>query len=205
MFIQPKHTSLFWLSIFTIAYIGATTAYALVQGNDEFLYYIGVLCLLIFGTFTAHKKIHYSRALLWALSLWGLAHLAGGLIAVPSHWEIHGDRNVLYSLWLWPGKLKYDQLVHTYGFAVTTWLVWQTLCGIIHGRYQRRLHPTFGLLLVCATASMGFGAINEVVEFIATLTLAETNVGGYTNTGWDLVANLFGATIAALIIKIRHL
>ncbi|MFV1996026.1 MAG: hypothetical protein ACC661_11380 [Verrucomicrobiales bacterium] len=47
---------------------------------------------------------------------------------------------------------------------------------------------------------MGFGALNEVVEFVATLTLPNTNVGGYVNTGWDLVANLLGCALAALII-----
>jgi hypothetical protein len=47
---------------------------------------------------------------------------------------------------------------------------------------------------------MGFGAANEVVEFIATITLPGTNVGGYENTGWDLVANLVGCLLAALSI-----
>ncbi len=28
----------------------------------------------------------------------------------------------------------------------------------------------------------------------------ETNVGGYRNTGWDLVANLAGVSVAALLI-----
>jgi hypothetical protein len=39
--------------------------------------------------------------------------------------------------------------------------------------------------------------VNEVVEFVATLLIPETNVGGYRNTGWDLVSNLIGATTAA--------
>jgi hypothetical protein len=49
---------------------------------------------------------------------------------------------------------------------------------------------------------MGFGAANEVVEFLATLALPETNVGGYENTGWDLVANVVGCVIAALLISV---
>jgi len=36
-----------------------------------------------------------------------------------------------------------------------------------------------------------------VVEFAATLAMPETNVGGYVNTGWDLVSNMTGATLAA--------
>jgi hypothetical protein len=43
--------------------------------------------------------------------------------------------------------------------------------------------------------------LNEVVEFIAVLTIPNTNVGGYENTGWDLVANLVGASTAVLMIR----
>jgi hypothetical protein len=52
-------------------------------------------------------------------------------------------------------------------------------------------------MVLCAAAGLGFGALNEVVEFVATLLIPETNVGGYRNTGWDLVSNLIGATTAA--------
>jgi hypothetical protein len=48
---------------------------------------------------------------------------------------------------------------------------------------------------------MGFGALNEVIEFIAVLTIPHTNVGGYINTGWDLVFNLLGALTAAAAIR----
>ncbi len=49
---------------------------------------------------------------------------------------------------------------------------------------------------------MGLGALNESVEFIATITIPETNVGGCLNTGWDLVANAVGATLAAVVIAV---
>ena len=65
--------------------------------------------------------------------------------------------------------------------------------------------PTLGLLIICGTSSMGYGALNEVIEFIATVFIPETNVGGYTNTSWDLVANLLGAIFATIIIKLRNL
>ena len=55
-------------------------------------------------------------------------------------------------------------------------------------------------MVLAATAGMGLGALNEVVEFAATLLVPETNVGGYLNTGWDLVANTTGATTAAVLI-----
>jgi hypothetical protein len=46
--------------------------------------------------------------------------MAGGLIAVPESWPINGEHRVLYSLWLIPDVLKYDHVVHAYGFGVTT-------------------------------------------------------------------------------------
>ena len=46
--------------------------------------------------------------------------------------------------------------------------------------------------------------LNEMIEFIATLTIPETNVGGYNNTGWDLVFNLIGCALAAIIIRQGH-
>jgi hypothetical protein len=47
---------------------------------------------------------------------------------------------------------------------------------------------------------MGLGAVNEVIEFAAVLLLPNTNVGGYMNTGWDLVANMVGSLVAAVLI-----
>jgi hypothetical protein len=46
---------------------------------------------------------------------------------------------------------------------------------------------------MAAIAGMGLGALNEIVEFIAVLTLPETGVGGYVNTSLDLTANTIGA------------
>jgi hypothetical protein len=103
---------------------------------------------------------------------------------------------VLYDLWLIPARLKYDQLVHALGFAVTTWACWEALRRALSDR-----RPRTGPLVLCAAAGMGFGALNEVVEFVAVLVLPETNVGGYESTGWDLVSNLVGSIAAALAIR----
>lgn len=45
---------------------------------------------------------------------------------------------------------------------------------------------------------MGLGALNEVVEFVATLVQPQSNVGGYRNTGFDLVFNMLGSGVVAL-------
>jgi len=43
---------------------------------------------------------------------------------------------------------------------------------------------------------------DKVVKFAATRLMPQTTVGGYVNTGWDLMSNLAGATTAAVGIRI---
>lgn len=193
--------------LFTAAYLLPAAVATVTRGNDEFLLYVLVMAALIGGIWTVHRRVRLSVGLLWCLTLWGLLHMAGGLLAIPADWPHNaGDAPpVLYNLWFVSGALKYDQVVHAYGFAVTTWLCWQALRAAMAaqaGRPREAVVPTFGLMLLCAAGGMGFGALNEVVEFIATLTLPQTNVGGYVNTGWDLVANAVGATLAAVLIGV---
>lgn len=172
---------------------------ALAGGNAEFLFYILVMGVLIGLVVWMLRRVPLSVGLMWCLSVWGLLHMAGGLVPVPAAWPIHGDQRVLYSLWLIPDALKYDHIVHAFGFGTTTWLGWQA----VRARWPDA-RPTFGPIALCALAALGCGALNEVVEFIATLTLPNTNVGGYINTGWDLVANTVGAIIAAAAIRIAY-
>ena len=197
-----KTRSLWPVATFTFAYLVAASAGALVLGNGEFLLYIAVMLLLLGVVWCVHRSIEITNSALWALSLWGLAHMAGGLVPAPAAWPIDGDIRVLYSVWLIPDRLKYDQVVHAYGFAVTTWVCWQGIRAAIRHRGGDAA-PTFGLMVLAATSGMGLGALNEIVEFAATLLVPETNVGGYLNTGWDLVANSVGATTAATIICLR--
>jgi uncharacterized membrane protein len=189
---------------FTAAYLLAAVAGSLAAGNKEFVFYIVVMLVLIGAIGLVHRRVGLSAGLLWALTLWGLLHMAGGLVPVPSHWPYNPPNAVLYSLWLVPDLLKYDQLVHAYGFAVTTWLCWQALSAGVRDPDGGPLRPRAGVLTLCAAGGMGFGAFNEVIEFIATLTMPNTNVGGYLNTGWDLVANLIGSVAAALLIRWRN-
>lgn len=172
---------------------------ALSSGNQEFLFYIIVMLVLIGVVWSVHRSVGLTPGALWGLSLWGLLHLAGGLLVAPAGWPVNAESRVLYTLWLIPDRLKYDHVVHAYGFGVTTWVCWQGLRAAIRRRAGTAV-PSVGLMVLSATAGLGFGALNEVVEFVATLLVPETNVGGYRNTGWDLVANLLGATVAVTLI-----
>ncbi len=189
------------VALFTSVYLVGALITAVQVSNYEFLLYIGVVVLMIGVVWVVHGRVALTSGALWCLSIWGLAHMAGGLVVVPESWPVMGTNRVLYSLWLIPDRLKYDHLVHAYGFGVTTWVCWQGIRAALGGQPQR-VRPTPGLMVLCAAAGLGFGALNEVIEFAATLLVPETNVGGYLNTGWDLVANLFGATVAVTAIWI---
>lgn len=198
---REQAASLMPVGVFTVAYMILATLAAFMRGNQEFIFYIAVVVVLIGAVLLVHRRVCLSQAALWALSLWGLAHMMGGLVPVPEGWPINGDVRVLYSLWLVPGRLKYDHIVHAYGFGVTTWVCWQGMRSVVR-QFTPRVVPTFGLMILAAAAGLGFGALNEVVEFAATLLVPETNVGGYVNTGWDLVSNTCGATVAAVLIYV---
>ena len=188
--------NIFFVGAFTLLYLATATVASLVLGNLEFLYYIAVIVILGVIALVVDRRVHLPQSVLWALSLWGLLHMIGGIVPLPSGLPFHGTKPVFYSLWIIPDVLKYDQLVHAYGFGVATWLCF--LC--LEGAMQKRIQPTVGLLALCVFAGMGLGAMNEIIEFIAVLMIPETNVGGYENTGWDLVSNAVGAVIAALLL-----
>lgn len=178
-------------------YVLVALPYAWARANHEFLIYVAVLVIVGALVLVLHRRVGLHSASIWGLVLWGALHLAGGLVLVRHLGIESGGDDVLYALWLVPDRLRYDQVVHMFGFGLCTWLCWQAV--------RVRLddpRPSFGLLLLCALASMGLGAVNEVVEFVAVLSLPETGVGGYVNTGWDLVFNAIGATLAAVAIAV---
>lgn len=192
------------LAIFTGGYLMMAFVSAFVRGNREFVFYIITMLILIAVVLLIHRRMPLKLSQLWALSIWGLAHMAGGLWPIPSDWLIGDGQPVLYSLWLIPSWLKYDQLIHAYGFGITTWICWHGLRQHLASRSKSPVFPSYGLLTLAAASGMGFGALNEVIEFIAVLTIPHTNVGGYINTGWDLVFNLLGALTAAAAIRWHH-
>jgi hypothetical protein len=180
---------------FTLLYLIVGLNASLTGGNWEFVVYITVVAGLGLLVLAIRRRAGFTYGLLWALSIWGLLHVIGGLVPVPHDWPIAGTKRVFYSWWIIPGLLKYDNPVHAYGMGVATWACWQGLRTATGLRT-----PTAGTLAIAALAGIGLGALNEVVEFIATLFL-DTNVGGYRNTGFDLIYNTVGAVIAAYVIR----
>jgi hypothetical protein len=190
------------LVLVTGAYLLPAIVAAFWTRNGEFIFYSAVIVIQAALVIVANRHCGFSQPVLWGLCLWGLAHMVGGLVPVPESWPINGPIRVVYSWWIIPNRLKYDQVIHAYGFAVMTFVCWQGLAALVRDLQPgRSLRPNFGALLLCIAASTGFGALNEVIEFVATLLVPKTNVGGYVNTGWDLVSNLAGAITAAIWIR----
>lgn len=185
--------------LFNLLYLIPFTVYYISARNYEFLWYIGVTIFFLVLILATLSRTGFDDLLLWGLSLWGFLHMAGGGIRIGG--------TVLYGLTLIPfiedGEmtiLKFDQLVHFFGFGVATLAGFQLLRPMLTG-VQRR--GVLYFLLICI--GMGLGALNEMVEFAAVLTFPETGVGGYINTCLDLVSNALGAAAAVLLIRGRYL
>lgn len=182
------------VALFTLAYVAGFTVFFLGIGNYEFIVYILTMAGLIALVGLSLQVAEYPPAMLWALSFWGLAHMAGGGVPVGG--------SVLYNLHLVPlietGEvfvLKYDQLVHAYGFGVAAWLLHHLLL-----RHFPETRGTATAVFYPLLGAMGLGALNEMIEFSAVLLVPDTNVGGYINTALDLVFNTLGAAIAMVLI-----
>lgn len=198
-------TKLLALALFTAAYMLGFGAYALLNGNREFIFYGVVMLVLIALVFFMHTRVSLSPFVLWGLSVWGLLHMAGGTVPIPREFLASlvppdGVGNVLYNFRPFTWFPKYDQIVHAYGFCFASLAAWEGVRAASGGA----LKPTFGVLVGVVCMGMGLGALNEVVEFIAVLTIPDTNVGGYMNTGWDLVSNFVGCLIAAAGLGAAH-
>ena len=89
----------------------------------------------------------------------------------------------LYEIILFPVSktyniFRYDQFVHMVGFGVATLVVYQLLKPLLKDNREKWT----ALSIVIVMAGLGVGALNEIVEFLATVILPETGVGGYINT-----------------------
>lgn len=186
------------VAFFTVTYVTGFTIWFFAIGNFEFVVYVATMLGLMLLVGLSLEKAAYPVPMLWALSIWGLLHMAGG--GVP----INGS--VLYNLVLVPivqsgeiAILKFDQLVHAYGFGVTALVLHHVLT-----RHFPDVQGTATALVFPALGAMGLGAVNEMIEFSAVLLVPDTNVGGYINTALDLCFNALGAVTAILIFSLRR-
>ena len=187
-----------------VIYLVAAMSAAISLQNVDFLriyipFFIATAMLIAF----LHRRIHFSDALLWFLTLWGALHLAGRLVAIPSTWDYDGKDQILYSWWVVGQWLRYDHILHAFGFGTCTWLTWEALRASIQQRLGRKLYPSMGMLFLCIFASMGLGAINETIEFLFIIDRSTLTISNYINTCQHLIANLLGALLVTVLIIFR--
>jgi hypothetical protein len=70
------------VAIFTFVYVIGFSAWFILQGNTEFVVYLVTMLILIALVGRSLRSAEYPTAMLWALSLWGLLHMAGGGVPV---------------------------------------------------------------------------------------------------------------------------
>ena len=186
-----------YVTLFTLAYLTAGLVMAWRHLNYEFAYY-GIMVGLQIALFVhIDRRVAFSPLVLWGLAVWGLLHFGGGLLPIPESLTEAGRPATLYNLRPWPWFPKFDQIVHAYGFGMTVILCYEALS--VRLKQQLAIDSTLAAMLFLS--AMGLGAVNEVIEFTAVLLMPETNVGGYENTGWDLVSNGLGALMALSYLK----
>ena len=153
--------------------------------------------LLTAGAIVSVRRYPLPSPLAIALALDGCAHLAGGLVRI--------GHDVLYNAAFRPQiafggtrVVQYDHFVHAAGSGLAVLTLFTLAVPQVADGYVRRW------IVLAVLGGMGLGAINEVVEFLLTLLHHGAHVGGYVNTGWDLISNTLGAVVAGSYLFGTH-
>ncbi len=175
------------LPLIVLAAVGTTAGIGLGIATDRATWPVYLAVVVLGGVLVAalHLRFRLSQATLTGLVFFALGHLAGGMVPVGG--------GVLYERWLIAPLVRYDTVQHAVGFGVVGRAAWEML--------SRRLGPASAdravALWTILFAAGALGAVNEIVEWVLTLTIPGTDVGGYDNTARDLIANLVGGALAA--------
>ncbi|MFZ1987685.1 MAG: DUF2238 domain-containing protein [Minisyncoccia bacterium] len=184
---------------FTLLYVFIFSTWFITQGNYEFIWYVSVMFVIMAIIACTLRTSAFPNYILWMLSVWGLLHMLGGGIPVGDS-VLYGYR--LFDLYTGSSPdfvlLKYDQVVHAYGFAVAA----IALAHILSLRAQG--FGMFGRVMFAALGAIGLSVLNEIIEFAAVLMLPDTWVGGYYNISLDLVFNTLGAFVGVLLFEYFH-
>lgn len=177
------------LFIFAITFV--------LQGNLEFIGSVVVIILLMIIVLASNQYVKYSNYVLWGLFAWGVLHMLGGIV-LPDGSSVYS--HVLFPLVGAPYNiLKYDQIVHMYGSFMVSVVTFMMLKNYFADSFD---WSAVGIIVVMI--GLGFGTINEIIEFFLTVILPRTGVGGYENNVLDLVFNLLGAIAAIFFLRSRQ-
>ncbi len=174
------------LCIASVGYLLAFVAFGLSSDRSQTSFYAVFMVVAFALVVMTYSHFRLRPITLWGFTIWGIAHMAGGLLSIG------GD--VLYRFDLVPGVLRFDQVVHAFGFGFATAACWDVLGEVVmHGRAVARS-------VLALLGGLGFGAINEAIEFLVTRIDPSSNVGGFVNTGFDLLFNTLGCALTATLL-----
>lgn len=186
--VPASDTQLKLIKYFNIGYILIFTLFALWRGNYEFLFYSVGIFAIVWYIHRNYHTFYFTKSTLILLSIFGFLHLFAGQFMI-------GDVR-LYDYWLIPDMLKFDNVVHALGGGIAGFISYNFLSPHLDSTFKR---SSFFIIILIATMASGFGAFNEIIEFIAVVFLdAAEAVGDYTNTAIDLVYNLIGALLVSM-------
>ena len=181
------------LAINIISVVGFGSYYMSAFNYEFVAYAVSIVFVvgLLYGTLHITRFPTYIIA---GITIWALLHMMGG--------SVQTSDGVLYAYRIFPffdggGDffiLKMDQVIHAFLYGVVGLMfvhLLQTVVGI-------KTHTIF-ILFVAVFAAAGFSILNEIVEFLASVNLPETGVGGYENTVLDMIFNMSGAGIAVFV------
>ncbi len=192
---KKEHIVLLLINLALIVVFGALF---LARLNYEFIIYVGVIIFFLCLMGISIKKVDYTLGSLVGLTVWSALHLAGGGVVI--------GEGRLYDMMLIPLSEKYpiwryDQLVHLWGFGASTLVMFSLLAGAL----KKPMVNPVALGIVLVMSGLGLGALNEILEFVVSICVPESGVGGYMNTSLDLCADLMGAIFGLLYIRFRYL
>ena len=192
---KKEHKVLLLINLALIAGFGSLF---LARLNYEFIIYVGVIIFFLCLIWASIRNVNYTLGSLVGLTVWSALHLAGGAITIGEGrlYDVMLIRlSETYPVW------RYDQLVHIWGFGAATLVMYSLLAGHL----KKPLRNSIALGIVLVMAGLGIGALNEILEFVVSIGVPESGVGDYMNTSLDLCANLIGAILALLYIRMRYL
>jgi uncharacterized membrane protein YjdF len=169
------------------AYLIAFTAYGVATDARQTVTYPLTVVAAALGVAAIDRRVGLSRTALVGLWLWGLGHIAGGMVG------LEGTR-VLYNAELL-SPVHFDNVVHFIGFGSAGLTAWEG--------FRLRMPSPWMVVVMVWLLGQGIGAINEVVEYLIAKTVADSNIGGFDNTGRDLIANFLGSGLAGIIASQR--
>jgi putative membrane protein len=115
------------LLIFNLLYIIGFALYYVFHQNYEFALYTLVLVILLILVILFQRRINFPLPVLWMVSIWGLLHMLGGGLRLPSgvvlyRWiplEIYNAHDALGEFVI----LKFDQVLHFYIYFVMSFVL----------------------------------------------------------------------------------